>query len=220
MDPLLQPFFFSLQVASIATFISFLLAVPLARLRFSRRGVIWDLFDGLLVLPVALPPTVVGLVLLSAFGMKSPLGHAITDLGVEILFSWPAAVLASTTIAFPLMYQTTRASFRQINRELIDTARIFGFAGHRLTWEIMIPLAWPGIVAGLVITFLRAIGEFGATLMVAGNIPGKTQTAPVAIFFAVEGSNLEYAWLLAVLIVAVSLVALMISGYSNRKRDF
>lgn len=215
----LSPFFFSLQVALISTLLSFLIAIPLARFRLDRRGVLWNMMDALLVLPIALPPTVVGLFLLTVFGMNSPIGYALRDLGFEILFNWPAAVLASTTVAFPLMYQTSRSAFRQIDRELLDTARIFGYAGHRLTWEIMIPLAWPGIAAGLVLTFLRAIGEFGATLMVAGNIPGKTQTLPVALFFAVEANRLSHAWLLALLVIAVSLLALLLAGFSNRKRD-
>ncbi len=214
-----EPFLFSLRIALIATLLAFIIAIPLARLRFSRRGPLWDIFDAILVLPIALPPTVVGLVLLTTFGSRSPLGLALQDLGITILFNWPGAVLAGTCIAFPLMYQTSRSAFRQIDPELLDTAKIFGYKGHRLTWEVMIPLAWPGIAAGLVLTFLRALGEFGATLMVAGNIPGRTQTAPVALYFAVEGGNYAFAWLMALLVFAVTFIALLLSGYSNRRRD-
>lgn len=215
----LSPFFFSLQVAFAAMVVSFLIAIPLARLRLNQRGVLWNVFDALMVMPIALPPSVVGLMLLSVFGPGSPVGKLLEEIGIQVLFNWPAAVLASTVVSFPLMYQTSRSAFRQIDRELIDTAEIFGYTGPRMTVEIMIPLAWPGIAAGLVLTFLRAIGEFGATLMVAGNIPGRTQTLPVALFYAVEAGNLDYAWLLAILVMATSLLALLLAGFSNRKRD-
>ena len=215
----LNPFFFSLQVALASMVLSFLLAIPLARLRLDRRGIQWNVFDALLVMPIALPPSVVGLTLLSLFGQSSPIGRIFEEIGLQILFNWPAAILASTAVSFPLMYQTARSAFRQIDRELLDTARIFGYAGQRMTLEIMIPLAWPGIAAGLVLTFLRAIGEFGATLMIAGNIPGKTQTLPVALFYAVEAGNMNYAWLLAALVIGTSLAALLLAGFSSRKRD-
>lgn len=215
----LFPIGFSLSVALSATTIAFLIAVPLAKLRYYHRGPGWDLMDGLLSLPLALPPTVVGLVLITLLGTQSPIGQGFRDLGLQILFNWPAAIIAATTVAFPIMYQTTRSAFRQIDPELLDTAEIHGVSSFQKVWFLMIPLAWPGIAAGLVLTFLRALGEFGATLMIAGNIPGKTQTAPVALFFAVEAGDLTYAWLLAWIILGVSLVALLLSGMINRWKD-
>lgn len=219
MSPELFPIGFSLGVATTATILAFLLAIPLAKLRYHHRGPAWDLMDGLLLLPLALPPTVVGLVLISILGTQSPVGQAFRSVGLQILFNWPAAIIAATTVSFPLMYQTARSSFRQIDPELLDTAEIHGVSSLQKVWFLMIPLAWPGIAAGLVLTFLRALGEFGATLMIAGNIPGKTQTAPVALFFAVEAGDMSYAWFLTWVILAASLLALLFSGLTNRWKD-
>lgn len=167
--------------------------------------------DGALMLPVALPPTVVGLGLLMIFGRDSPLGETLARLGATIVFTWPAAVLAATVMALPIMYQSARAAFVQLDAGLLDTARIFGFSEARLLWQIMLPLAWPGVAAGTVLAFLRALGEFGATLMLAGNIPGKTQTAPMAIFFAAEAGERRapLLWTAVICVIAISVICLV-----------
>ncbi|SRR5581483_8740615 len=205
------PLWISLKTATTATVITFLLGILGARWRMSRRGGLAHFFDGVLMLPLALPPTVVGLALLLVFGRSSPVGEMLARIGAAIVFTWPATVLASTVVALPIMYQSARGAFAQIDMNLLDAARIFGFSEWSILWRIMLPLAWPGIASGTVLTFLRALGEFGATLMIAGNIPGKTQTAPVAIFFAVEAGDYvqPIAWALIILVVAVTVLALV-----------
>lgn len=212
-----SPLFISLKTALAATAISFVLGVLGGRWHMSRRGVIARLLDGLLMLPIALPPTIVGLALLLIFGRSSPIGEALAKIGASIVFTWPAAVLAAIVMSLPIMYQSARGAFAQVDAHLLDTARIFGFSELRILWQIMLPLAWPGIAAGAVLTFLRALGEFGATLMIAGNIPGRTQTAPLAIFFAVEAGERwsPIFWSLVIIAVAVSVLSL-VSALSRR----
>jgi molybdate transport system permease protein len=168
------------------------------------------LLDGALLLPLALPPTVIGLVLLLIFGKQSPVGQLLADLGLRVVFSWPATVIAAFVVTFPLMYHIARSAFQQVDRDLVDTARIFGMSESRILWQVWIPLAWPGILTGVILSFVRALGEFGATLMIAGNIPGRTQTIPIAIFFQVEGGNFLAALGLAAVAMAISTFAIIL----------
>jgi molybdate transport system permease protein len=144
------------------------------------------------------------------FGRQSPVGQALAGIGINIIFTWEATVIAATAVAFPIMYQTAKGAFLQMDGELLDAARVFGYSERRILWNIMIPLAWPGILAGLILTFVRAIGEFGATLMLAGNIPGRTQTIPIAIFFHVESGDMTGALVLSCIIVCISGFALFV----------
>lgn len=205
-----QPVFVSLKTALCATVVTMFLGVLAARWRIRRHSVLVDFLDGVLLFPLALPPTVVGLLLLMIFGRQSPLGQALSGIGINIIFTWEATVIAATAVAFPIMYQTAKGAFQQMDGELLDAARVFGYSERRILWQIMIPLAWPGILAGLILTFVRAIGEFGATLMLAGNIPGRTQTIPIAIFFHVEGGEMGSAMVLSCIIVGISGVALFL----------
>jgi len=168
---------------------------------FSLRG--W--IDGLLTLPLVLPPTVVGFFLLLVFGRRSLLGAALERVGITIVFSWPATVIAATVVAFPLMYRTALGAFEQVNPTLLQAARTLGASEWRVFRRVLFPLAGPGVVAGTVLAFARAMGEFGATLMLAGNIPGRTQTMPIAIFSAVEDGEPRLAAVWVALIVAISL---------------
>jgi molybdate transport system permease protein len=168
---------------------------------FSLRG--W--IDGLLTLPLVLPPTVVGFFLLLIFGRRSLLGHALERVGITIVFSWPATVIAATVVAFPLMYRTALGAFEQVNPTLLQAARTLGASEWKVFRRVLFPLAGPGVVAGTVLAFARAMGEFGATLMLAGNIPGRTQTMPIAIFSAVEDGEPRLAAVWVALIVAISL---------------
>jgi molybdate transport system permease protein len=213
----LAPLLVSLKTALAATLISLVLGVLGGRWQMSRRGTVAHSLDVFLMLPIALPPTIIGLGLLLIFGRSSPVGEALAKVGMSIVFTWPAAVLAAVVMSLPIMYQSARGAFAQVDANLLDTARIFGFSELRILWQIMLPLAWPGIAAGVVLTFLRALGEFGATLMIAGNIPGRTQTAPLAIFFAVEAGErwAPILWALVVIAVAVSVLCL-VRGLSRR----
>jgi len=177
--------------------------------------------DGLLTLPLVLPPTVVGFFLLLIFGRRSLLGAALERLGVTIVFSWPATVIAATVVAFPLMYRTALGAFEQVNPTLLQAARTLGASEWRVFRRVLFPLAGPGVVAGTVLAFARAMGEFGATLMLAGNIPGRTQTMPIAIFSAVEDGDMRLAAVWVALIVAISLGMIRLlnrEGRATRKR--
>ncbi len=178
--------------------------------------------DGVLTLPLVLPPTVVGFFLLLLFGRRSLLGHLLERVGVTIVFSWPATVIAATVVAFPLMYRTALGAFAQVNPTLLQAARTLGASEWRVFRRVLFPLAAPGVVAGTVLAFARALGEFGATLMLAGDIPGRTQTMPIAIFAAVEDGNMRLAVAWVALIVAISLAMIRLlnrQGSAARTRD-
>jgi molybdate transport system permease protein len=176
--------------------------------RESRTGPGAALIDGIFILPLVLPPTVVGFLLLLLFGRNGPLGKLLIRVGATIVFSWPATVIAATVVAFPLMYLTSRAALEQVDPHLIQAARTLGASEWRVFREVALPLAWPGILAGTILCFARALGEFGATLMLAGNIPGRTETIPIAIYFAVEANETQRAMVWCAIDVGISLVLL------------
>jgi molybdate transport system permease protein len=206
-----------------ATAATFFLGVMAARfmygVRGARRASLRAWIDGILTLPLVLPPTVVGFFLLILFGRRSFIGHALESIGVTIVFSWPATVIAATVVAFPLMYRTTLGAFEQVNPTLLDAARTLGASESRVFRRVLLPLAAPGVVAGTVLAFARALGEFGATLMLAGNIPGRTQTIPLAIYSAVEGGEPRVAFLWVALIVVLSLAIIRLLNWQGRAKS-
>ena len=207
----LIPIWISLKTAGTATLITFILGIAAARWMAYGDFKGKNLLDGLFILPLVLPPTVLGFGLLLIFGKNGPLGQLLLYFDKTVIFSWSATVIASTVVAFPLMYQATRAAFEQIQPNLEDAARTLGATEWVVFWKVSMPLAWPGIAAGTILAFARSLGEFGATLMLAGNIPGKTQTAPLAIYFAVEAGRSDQAlkWVLAILVISfASIIAL------------
>jgi len=204
----LSPIRLSLEVSVAATAVVTLLGTLVAGWRVRRRGVIFELLDGVFLLPLVLPPTVVGFLLLLMLGRASPIGEFIYQLGLRLVFSWNAAVIAAAVTTFPLMYMTARAALEQVDASLAEAARTLGAGEGRIFREILLPLAWPGLAAGMVLTFARALGDFGATLILAGNIPGRTQTLPLAIFFAVEAGDTQEAVRWSLVTVAISLAAL------------
>lgn len=198
----LSPLWISLKTALIATTVTFFLGVAAAWWIFNHRGKGKNLIDGLLTLPLVLPPTVVGFFLLLILG-KNGLGLW----GIKVIFTWYATAIAAIVVAFPLMYKTALGTFKQIDANLLAAARTLGASEWRVFWQITLPLSKSGIIAGTILTFARALGEFGATLMLAGNIPGETQTIPIAIFFAAEGGEIDNALVWIAVIVAISLAA-------------
>ena len=207
------PLFLSLQVASGAV----ILAVPcgivtahwMQRHRFRGQ----DALDTLLLLPLVLPPVMTGLVLLKLLGKHGPLG------GWHLLFSPAAAVLASATVAFPLIYQSARAGFASVDARAEDAARSLGATSWRTFWTVTLPLAWPGLGGGALLAYARALGEFGATVMVAGNVAGRTLTAPVAIYFAAESGDFGAAFQYSLVLACFNLIFLtVINRYLRRAR--
>ena len=177
------------------------------------KGKSKGIIDGLFTLPLILPPTVVGFFLLLMCGKNGPVGKLLELFNTSLIFSWTATVLAAIVVSFPMMYRTTRSAFEQIDINILSAARTLGLSEFKIFYKIAIPLAMPGIIGGLVLSFARAIGEFGATLMLAGNIPGRTQTMPLAIFFAAEGGDMQKAMLWVAIIVTLSLVLILILNY-------
>ncbi len=197
-----QPVILSLRVAIISVIIVTCIGLPMSRLlaRVDFPGK--DILEALITMPLVLPPSVVGYGLLMLIGKNGIFGKILADMGISIIFTWWAAVLASSVVAFPLMYQSAKAAFKSVDIDFEKAARTLGASEIRIFFTITLPLAGPGIIAGLVLSFARALGEFGATLMVAGNIPGHTQTIPLAIYFAVDaGDNSTAKTLVAIITV-------------------
>ncbi|MCG9966601.1 molybdate ABC transporter permease subunit [Pelotomaculum terephthalicicum JT] len=202
------PVLLSVRVAVIATVVVTCLGLPVSRLLARGEFFGKDVLEAVITLPLVLPPSVVGYGLLILIGKNGLLGKMLAELGVTLIFTWWAAVIASTVVAFPLMYQSAKAAFKSVDINFEKAARTLGASELRIFFTITLPLAWPGILAGLVLTFARALGEFGATLMVAGNIPGQTQTIPLAIYFAVGAGKNEMARTLVAVITVFSFIVI------------
>jgi len=212
----LAPFWISLKTTFTATALVLVLGVAAAHWRTGRQSRLWELFDGVLLLPLVLPPTVVGFFLLVLLGRNGPLGSLLWRIGVSLVFSWPATVIAATVVTFPLMYLTACGALDQIDAGMLEAARTLGASEWEVFIRVALPLAWPGILAGTVLSFARSLGEFGATLMLAGNIPGRTETIPVAIFFDMESGAMGEAFVWASVVLAISLAVLLAMGAWTR----
>ena len=204
----LSPAWISFRAAIIATIITFFLGTAAARLMFGYRGKARGLIDGILTSPLVLPPTVVGFILLVLFGRYGPLGKLLSAVNFSVIFTGYATVIAATVVAFPLMYKTALGAFKQIDGSLLACARTLGASEWTIFWRVMLPLAKPGLFSGTMLAFARSLGEFGATLMLAGSIPGRTQTIPVAIFFAAEGGRMDvaFAWVIVILVISLGII--------------
>ncbi|MEM8604952.1 MAG: molybdate ABC transporter permease subunit [Cyanobacteria bacterium P01_H01_bin.121] len=214
----LTPLWISLKVASCATLLAFVSGTVVAAWMLNYRGRWRSLLEGLFVAPLVLPPTVVGLVLLMLLGRNGPLGALLAQFNVGVVFTWAGAVIAATVVAFPLMYRTALGAFQQIDPTLPQVARTLGASDRRVFWQVVLPLSTSGLIAGLTLSFARALGEFGATLMVAGNIPGRTQTLPMAVYFAVEANAMTEAMAWALVIVTLSLTVIMVTNRWQQRR--
>jgi molybdate transport system permease protein len=209
-NPELSPLWLSLRSASLAVLLvaplGFACATGLRQLRGWQRG----LAELAVLSPLVLPPTVVGFILLQLLGRYGPMGGLLGHVGFEIVFSWQATVLSSAVAAFPLMVRSALASLEQIDGALPQVARSLGASEGRILRQIVLPLAMPGLVAGVSLSFARALGEFGTTLMLAGNIPGQTQTLPLAIFAAVDAGETGLAWFWTLLVLLLNGCCLLV----------
>jgi molybdate transport system permease protein len=203
-----SPIWISLATSATATAITLVAGLGAAIWREGRKSAGMAVIDGVFLLPLVLPPTVVGFFLLLLLGRNGPIGKLLLRFGATIVFSWPATVIAAAVVAFPLMYLTARAALEQVDLQFLQAARTLGASEWRVFRQVELPLAWPGVLAGTILSFARALGEFGATLMVAGNIPGRTATIPIAIYFAVEADDLQRALAWCGIDVVISLALL------------
>lgn len=204
----MSPLYISLKASLFATAASFVIGIIAARICLSLPKKLAYVFDGLFTMPMVLPPTVVGFFLLLLLGARSPIGQYLTSIGHRIVFSFSATVITAFVVSFPLMYRTVLGAFEQVDRNLIFAARTLGHGEASIFLRVYVPLAWPGIAAGTVLSFTRALGEFGATRMLAGNLPGRTQTMSLAIFDFVAAGNYDGALVWVVIIVCISFVSI------------
>ncbi len=205
----ISPLLISLEIAFISTIITFFTGIAAAALiTGAKRGRV--LFDVLFSLPLVLPPTVVGFLLLILFGRNTPVGSFLTDIGINVIFTRTGAVIAAFVVAFPIVYRTARGAFQQIDMELVDVARTIGIGKKDMLFKVMLPLSWPSLVSGAVLAFARSLGEFGATIMVAGNIPGRTRTMSIAVYNAMQSGNREAAYTWVVIMLLISFVVLLL----------
>lgn len=215
----LSPIIISLKTASAAIALTFLLGLFVARWIVEMKSEKTKMIlDGLLTLPLVLPPTVIGFLLLIIFGVNRPVGKFLLEfLGVKIVFSWTATVIAAVVISFPLMYRSARGAFEQVDQNLIMAAKTLGMSEQRIFWRIIMPLAQPGVVGGGILAFARGLGEFGATAMIAGNIANETRTLPLAIYAEVAAGNMQIASYYVIIVLLISFIVVVSTNYFAMK---
>lgn len=206
-----SPLWISLKTGIVATFISFFLGLLAARWVMSLSGRIRAVVDGIMTMPLVLPPTVAGFVLLLIFSKRRPLGAFLYDrLDITVVQTWLGCVLAATVIAFPLMYRNARAAMEQVDITLVYAARTLGMSEFDIFIKVVLPSAFPGILSGTVLTFARALGEYGATAMLAGNIPGRTGTISQRIAMVIQDGNYTIAGFWVIVIVTLAFIAVVL----------
>ena len=209
----LTPLLLTLKVASLATLFSFLTGVALAKFMATFRFPGKEWLDAILTLPLVLPPTVLGYYLIVLLGRKGWLGRFLWEsFGISLMFTWQGAVIASAVVSFPLIFKSARASFEAVDHNLEKAARTLGSSEIGVFLRVSLPLAWRGMLAGAMLAFARATGEFGATLMIAGNLPGKTQTLSLAVYDAVQAGKDNLATTLVLITSIVCVLVLVSSG--------
>jgi molybdate transport system permease protein len=209
---------FTVEMAALATVAILVPGVAAALLLARYRGPGKGVLDTVFSLPLVLPPTVVGFALLELLGRNRPLGAWLAERGIEIVFTWKAVVLATAVMAFPLLVRSSRTAFEEVDPRLVGLARTLGAGPAAAFFRVTLPLAWRGVLAGTVLAFSRALGEFGATILVAGNIPGRTQTLALAIFHDVQIGRDDRAVTLAAVTVGLAFAALWTTEWIVRRR--
>ncbi|MGL6202540.1 MAG: molybdate ABC transporter permease subunit [Lachnospiraceae bacterium] len=207
-----SPLIISLKTGVVATFVSFFLGIFAARRVVKAGPRVKAVVDGILTLPMVLPPTVAGFFLLLIFSKRRPFGEFLfTNFDIKIVQTWTGCIIAATVIAFPLMYRNARAAFEQVDVNLIHAGRTLGMSETKIFWTVVIPAAGPGVVSGTILTFARALGEYGATSMLAGNIPGKTGTISQRIAMVIQDGDYLTAgvWVVIVMIIAFVIIFIM-----------
>lgn len=213
----MTPLILSLKTAVTATLITFLTGIFCAwKVVHMKRGK--GIVDTLFTIPLVLPPTVLGFFLLVFFGKNSPVGNWLSQYGIVFVFSWLGTVAASAVVSFPLMYRTARGAFEQFDSHLYYAAQTLGMSNFKIFWRVVFPNCLPGIVGGVILAFARALGEFGATIMLAGNIPGKTQTAAIAVYSAMQAGDREKAYQWVAVILVISLAAVLGMNFVNSRQ--
>ena len=218
-----SPLWISLKTGFAATVIAFFLGIFFARLVMKMKPVSRGILDGILTMPLVLPPTVAGFILLLLFSLRRPFGAFLLDnFDIKIVQTWKGCVIAASVIAFPLMYRNARAAFEQVDVNLIYAAQTLGMPEWKIFWKVVIPSAGPGVLSGTVLAFARALGEYGATSMLAGNIPGKTGTVSQKIAMVIQDGDYKTAgfWSVVVLLVGfLTMTAMNLLGNRRKKNQ-
>lgn len=205
----LSPLWITFKISFAATVVVFVAGLLFAwEVTNLRRG--RAVIDAVLSLPLVLPPTVVGFLILISVGSNSLIGRLMDSFGARLVFTWQGAAIAAAVVSFPVMYRGIRGALEQVDPSVIQAGRTLGMSEFKILHKVMLPMAAPGIIAAIVLSFARCLGEFGATLMVAGNIPGKTQTMSVAVYTAMQSSDRSLAFKWVMIIVAYSLIILVV----------
>jgi len=213
-----SPLYISIKTGIVATFISFFLGIFAARKVLRASDKVRAVADGILTMPLVLPPTVAGFFLLLFFSRRRPLGILLYEgFGIKVVQSWLGCIIAATVIAFPLMYRNARAAFEQIDANLVYAARTLGMSETRIFWTVVMPTAGPGIVSGTILTFARAMGEYGATSMLAGNIPGKTATVSQRIAMVIQDGDYVTAGVWTAVVIAIAFVFIFVMNLISAK---
>ncbi|MDE5413371.1 molybdate ABC transporter permease subunit [Alkalihalobacterium chitinilyticum] len=214
----LFPLFLSLRVAATATLLALLIGLPIAYYLAKSKGKIADLVDTVITLPVVLPPTVLGYYLLVLLGRQSPIGQFVEQqFNMTIVFTPTGAVIAALVVSIPFLIKSAKASFASVDQNVVNAAKVLGRSDVNIFFTVILPLAWRGIASGLTLSFARALGDFGATLMVAGSIPNETMTMPIAIYDALLAGNRELANLLVFIMTVTSIAVLYVINRLERK---
>ncbi|KAA6453398.1 molybdate ABC transporter permease subunit [Bacillus swezeyi] len=217
LEEFLSPIKISVQVSAAAGIIAVLFGTVAARLLAYKTFKGKSVIETVMILPLVLPPTVVGFFLIVIFGRQSVIGRLIEKVfQAPLIFTWWAAVIAAAVVAFPLMYQSAKSGFLGVDREIEDAARVDGASEWQVFLFVTLPLASNAIITGSVLSFARALGEFGATLMFAGIIPGVTQTVPTAIYVAIDSGNMAMAWLWVASIAVISFLMLFFVQFKQK----
>lgn len=214
-----SPLYISIKTGVVATIFSFFLGIFAARRVLKAGSKAKAVIDGILTLPMVLPPTVAGFFLLLLFSKRRPIGMFLDmQLNIQVVQSWLGCVIAATVIAFPLMYRNARAAFEQVDVNLIYAGRTLGMSEWRIFWKVVMPAAGPGILSGTILTFARAMGEYGATSMLAGNIPGKTGTISQKIAMVIQDGDYQTAGIWVVVVFVIAFVAIFLMNVLSGKR--
>ncbi|MBS9776236.1 MAG: molybdate ABC transporter permease subunit [Fusobacterium sp.] len=214
---LLSPLYISIKTAILSTIITFFLGIYLANF-VKKIKRFRSFFDALFTLPMVLPPTVIGFILLLILGANGPLEFLYEKYNFQIVFSYTATVISAVVVSLPLMYRTALSSFLQIDEEYIQAARTLGLSEYKIFWKIIFPLSKEGLIAGMVLSFTRALGEFGATIMISGNIVGKTQTISTAIYTAVQSGQKDLAFQWSLIVICISLLSIIALSFVTKNK--
>lgn len=213
-----SPVWISLKTTACASAVTFVLGILAAwAVMFIKGRQLKAVVDVILTIPLVLPPTVAGFFLLYLFGARRPIGSFVEDVfGFRIAFSWFATVLAAVIVSFPLMYRSAKAGFEQIDQNMIEEAKMMGLGKWGILWKILFPCTFPSILSGMILSTTRGLGEYGATAMLAGNIPGKTRTLPLAVYSEVAAGNMDRAWIYVAVILGVAFIAVWIMNMTSK----